>query len=69
MITEKERMMEWLDRAAQDIGDLKKKPRLSKQKKLQIIRENYNVISVLIKVANKEAYMVGIPPLVNTTKD
>lgn len=68
MITEKERIMEWLNRAADEISNLRKKPRLSKQKKLQIIRENYGIISVLIKVAKKEAYMVGVPPLVNTTK-
>lgn len=66
MISEKEKFKEWLKRAVDDVKELKKKPRLSRQKKIQSIRENYNVISVLIKVAKREAYMVGTPPLVDT---
>lgn len=66
MITEKERFKEWLSRAAKEVNELRRKPRLAKEKKLAIIRSNYNVISVLIKVAKKEAFMVGIPPLENT---
>jgi hypothetical protein len=63
MVTEKERMKEWLARAAQEVHDLRRKPRLSKEKKLAAIRSNYNVISVLIKVANREAFMIGVPPI------
>lgn len=69
MITEKQRLMEWLDRAANEVNSLRKKPRLANNKKLDIIRSNYGVISVLIKVARREAYMIGIPPLDDQTKD
>lgn len=68
MISEKEKFKEWLNRAAEEIIKLRKRPRLAKEKKIQLIRENYNVISVLKKVASREAYMVGTPPLVNTTE-
>lgn len=68
MISEKERFKEWLHRAADEVSSLRKRPRLAKEKKIQLIRENYNVISVLKKVANREAYMVGTPPLINTTE-
>jgi hydroxyethylthiazole kinase-like sugar kinase family protein len=67
MITEKERFKEWLSRAADEVNSLRRKPRLSKEKKLEIIRGNYSVINVLVKVANREAYMLGIPP-VDTTQ-
>lgn len=66
MITEKERFKEWLSRAADEVNKLRKKPRLSKHKKLEIIRGNYSVINVLVKVANREAFMLGIPPANNT---
>lgn len=67
MITDKDRFKEWLKRKADEIHELRKKPRLSKEKKLQMIRSNYDVITVLTKVANREAFMVGIPPLKDET--
>lgn len=63
MITEKERFKEWLSRVADDVYALRRKPRLSRDKKLEAIRSTYAVLSVLVKVANREAYMLGIPPI------
>lgn len=63
MITEKDRLKEWLKRVSEEVYSLRRKPRLSSEKKLNAIRSNYNVISVLIKVAEGKAYMLGIPPL------
>lgn len=62
MVTDKERMVEWLTRSSMQINLLRKKPRLSTEKRLEIIRENYNVINVLTMVVNGEAYMLGINP-------
>ena len=63
MVTEKQRLEEWLKRVADDVYALRRKPRLSKEKKLEAIRSTYAVLSVLLKVANREAYMLGIPPI------
>lgn len=63
MICERERFAEWLHRAALDITILQSNPLLSKEQKLRAIRLNYGVISVLIKVAEGKAYMIGIPPI------
>lgn len=63
MITDKERMIEWLSRSADQIYELRRKPRLSKDKALDAIRQNYSVIDVLTQVASGEAYMMGIPPI------
>lgn len=63
MISERERFAEWLRRTALDITILQSNPLLSKEQKLRAIRLNYGVISVLIKVAEGKAYMIGIPPI------
>jgi len=62
MTTNKERMKEWLIRAADDINALRRKPRLAPDKKLQFIRQSYNVINVLTLVADGKATMMGIAP-------
>ena len=62
MISEKERMKEWLVRAAAEVNALRRRPRLATEKRLEIIRQNYDVINVLTKVAKGEAFMIGIPP-------
>jgi hypothetical protein len=62
MVTDKDRMIEWLTRAADQIYDLRRKPRLSTDKCLTVIRQNYSVLSVLIEVANGKAKMQGISP-------
>ena len=63
MICERERFAEWLRRVASDITTLQSKPLLTREQKLRAIRLNYGVISVLIKVAEGKAYMIGIPPI------
>ena len=63
MVTNKDRFQEWLKRAADNIYELRRKPRLSNEKKLEVIRGNYDVISVLTKVAKGDAFMLGIPPI------
>lgn len=67
MISERERFKEWLCRATEDISRLQLNTQLSKEQKLYAIRLNYGIISVLIKVAQGKAYMIGIPPI-NTSK-
>lgn len=62
MVTNKERMIEWLQRSADNISELRKKPRLAIDKKLAIIRQSYNTINVLTMVANGQAVMMGIAP-------
>jgi hypothetical protein len=62
MVTDKDRMIEWLTRTADQIYDLRRKPRLSNDKCLAEIRQNYSVIAVLIDVANGKAKMQGISP-------
>jgi hypothetical protein len=41
---------------------MRKKPRLSKAKKLQAIRQSYDVLHVLVKVAKGQARIDGIEP-------
>lgn len=65
MVNDKERMIEWLNRSASQINSLRRKPRLSKDKCLPIIRENYQIISVLTMVVNGDAYMTGVMPPVD----
>lgn len=62
MVTNKERMLEWLNRAADDVYEARRKPRWSKDKKLTFVRQSYSIINVLTMVANGEAYMIGIAP-------
>jgi hypothetical protein len=62
MVSNKDRMIEWLNRTADEVYALRRKPNLSKDKALYAIRGNYNVISVLIKVAQGDAFMLGIKP-------
>lgn len=61
-ITNKDRMIEWLNRSADEVYALRRKPRLSTDKALEAIRGNYDVINVLTKVARGDAYMKGISP-------
>lgn len=61
MITEKERMIEWLTRAAINVEKLSHE-KLPVEDQLRKIRENYATIEVLTKVASGTAYMVGIMP-------
>lgn len=69
MISDRERMIEWLRRSADTIYELRKKPRLAKEKRLMAIRENYNIINVLTMVAENRAYMMGINPPNDTTRE
>lgn len=62
MTNDKERMIEWLNRAANDVKSLRKKSRLAKDKKLNIIRESYGVLYTLTMVAEGKAIMMGIAP-------
>jgi len=66
MISEKDRLKEWLERVADDISKLKS-ANISKDEKLKSIRENYDILSVLTKVANGRAFMVGVPPIINNS--
>ncbi len=62
MISEKERIKEWLSRVYNEV-DTMKLPNTSKQDKLDMIKENYKILAVLTKVATGNAYLVGIPPI------
>lgn len=62
MVTEQDRILEWLNRSANQIKELRKKPRLAREKHLAMIRENYQIINVLTMVTKGEAYMIGIAP-------
>lgn len=62
MVTNKERMIEWLSRSANEINALRRKSRLSKEKKLDFIRQSYSIINVLTMVAEGKATMMGIAP-------
>lgn len=55
-------MIEWLRRSADDIYNLRRKPRLSTDKCLEAIRQSYDIIYVLTLVVEKKAYMLGISP-------
>lgn len=61
MITEKERMIEWLTRAAINVSNIKTEE-CSTDELLTQIRSNYTTIEVLKKVASGSAYMIGIMP-------
>ena len=62
MISEKDRIKEWLRRVASEINDVKATS-ISKDDKLDIIKNNYEVLSVLTKVATGKAFLVGVPPI------
>jgi hypothetical protein len=61
-MTENKRMEEWLRRVAIDIGTLKNASDLDKGTKLEKIKDSYQILSVMIKVAQGRAYMAGIQP-------
>jgi hypothetical protein len=63
MIGDKERITEWLTRAADEINSLRRKDTLPVDEHLQTIRQNYNIIQVLTLVAQGKAFMRGIAPL------
>ena len=54
MASEKDRMIEWLNRCKEQVQSIKT---------LDDLRSNYDTISVLMKVAEGKAYMKGIAPL------
>ena len=60
MISEKERIKEWLHRVSNEVENIKLTT-ASKDDKLKMIQENYEILSVLTKVANGNAFMVGVP--------
>ena len=60
MITEKERITEWLSRVVAQVDTIKSTS-TTKEQKLKLIQENYQVLAVLTKVASRHAYMVGVP--------
>ena len=68
MISERDRLVEWISRVEREICDIKQNPGSTKEEKLKRIRNNYSIISVLTKVASKEAYMVGAP-VIKQNKD
>ena len=54
MVSEKDRMIEWLNRCKEQVQTIST---------LNDLRSNYDTISVLTKVAEGKAYMKGIAPL------
>lgn len=69
MVTEKDRMKEWLRRNANEINSLKKDANLGPMDKLHFIRQSYSIINVLTMVAENKAFMLGIAPLDSITKE
>ena len=61
-MTENKRMQEWLRRVAVDVGTLKNTSDLDNSAKLERIKDSYQILSVMIKVAQGRAYMAGIQP-------
>lgn len=61
-MTENKRIEEWLRRVAVDIGTLKNNSNLTKSDKLDKIKDGYQILSVMIKVAQGRAYMAGVQP-------
>jgi|WetSurMetagenome_2_1015567.scaffolds.fasta_scaffold1767453_2 hypothetical protein len=59
---EKHRMTEWLNRSSVQISKLRRKPKPSKEEALALIRENYQIIQVLVMVLEGNAHMIGIAP-------
>lgn len=62
MNAETKRVQGWLGRVALDVNTLRKKPRLSREKKLQAIRQSYDILHVLVKVAKGQARIDGAEP-------
>lgn len=63
MISEKEKLAEWLLRVADDVNKTRSNKNLSKRDLLTSIRQSYAIISVLIKVANGQGTILGTPPV------
>jgi hypothetical protein len=64
-MTETERVVVWLTRVEESINAIKyayDKKTISKADLLEFIRDNYETLSVMKKVASGNAYMKGIPP-------
>lgn len=63
MISEKEKLAEWLLRVADSVSETKLNNQLTKQQLLTSVRQSYAIISVLIKVANGQGTILGTPPV------
>jgi len=64
-VTEAERIREWLMRVAYDVQDHRDMYRVGtvkKQELLDFIRQSYDTLLVMKKVAHGTAYMRGITP-------
>ena len=64
-MTETQRILEWLVRVADDVRKIKLRydtEGVSEQELLDFIRQNYETLSVMKKVASGTAYMSGITP-------
>jgi hypothetical protein len=64
-VTETQRILEWLVRVADDVRKIKLRydtEGVSEQELLDFIRQNYETLSVMSKVASGTAYMSGITP-------
>lgn len=64
-MTETQRILEWLVRVADEVRDIKARydaEGVSEQELLDFIRQNYETLSVMKKVASGTAYMSGITP-------
>jgi hypothetical protein len=64
-VTETQRILEWLVRVADEVRDIKARydaEGVSEQELLDFIRQNYETLSVMKKVASGTAYMSGITP-------
>jgi len=64
-VTETQRILEWLVRVADQVLEMKTRydaEGVSEQELLDFIRQNYETLSVMTKVASGTAYMSGIVP-------
>jgi hypothetical protein len=64
MVTETQRIEEWLVRVASSVRELKEKlaTGMTSEELLEAIRQNYEILSVMRKVSTGSAYMRGINP-------
>jgi len=65
MMNEAQKIQEWLYRVADDIQELRSSyanGEVTHEQLLEMIQQNYEVLSVMVKVAKGKAYIRGITP-------
>ena len=61
MALDREMAKYWCQELADNLADFRKKPRLSKQAKLDFISKQYSSLFVLVRVNRGDSIMKGVP--------